>query len=160
MENLIVEIGFTEFPRRHTCDGENISPEIVLKRVHAPYLAIIVNDPDTPGRAFNHWVAWNIEATDRIPEGIPNDPVLTSPIRGVQGTNSSGTIGYSGPCPPRGETHRFFFNVYGLDAKLDLPSTAKKSDLERAMEGHMLQYGGYAIAQYKREEKVASAVTR
>ncbi|MDG6257383.1 MAG: YbhB/YbcL family Raf kinase inhibitor-like protein [Methanomicrobiaceae archaeon] len=160
MENLIVEIAFTEFPRRHTCDGENISPEIVLKRVHAPYLAILVNDPDTPGRAFNHWAAWNIEATDRIPEGIPTDPAPTSPISCVQGTNSAGTIGYSGPCPPRGETHRFFFNIYGLDARLDLPSTATKRDLERAMEGHMVQYGGYAVAQYKRQEQTASTAPR
>jgi Raf kinase inhibitor-like YbhB/YbcL family protein len=160
MENLIVEIGFTEFSPRNTCDGENLSPEIVLKRVHAPYLAIIVNDPDAPGRAFNHWVAWNIEATDRIPEGIPNEPAPTSPISCVQGTNGFGTIGYSGPCPPKGETHRIFFNVYGLDGKIDLPSTATKTDLERAMEGHMLQYGGYAVAQYKREGRAAQTASR
>jgi hypothetical protein len=55
--------------------------------------------------------------------------------------NDFGKIGYSGPCPPGGATHRYTFKVYGLDAMLDLPPGATKADLIGAMRGHVIQYG-------------------
>jgi Raf kinase inhibitor-like YbhB/YbcL family protein len=143
MENLQAEIGFDVFPRRHTCDGENISPEIRLSGVEAPYLAVIVTDPGARGGAFHHWVIWNIPKTDRIPEGIPKEPVV-------------GLIGYSGPCPPAGMAHEYYFNVYGLDAPLDLAAGATAHELEQAMEGHEVQYSGFAVATYRGEKRVAA----
>jgi Raf kinase inhibitor-like YbhB/YbcL family protein len=55
-----------------------------------------------------------------------------------QGRNDFGKIGYSGPCPPPGKPHRYFFKLYALDTKLNLKSGATKADLERAMKGHIL----------------------
>ena len=45
-ENLFISIDFDkgDFPRKHTCDGEDISPVIDIDRVHSPYLAIIIDD--------------------------------------------------------------------------------------------------------------------
>ncbi len=57
-----------------------------------------------------------------------------------QGANSWGNIGYSGPCPPSG-THRYYFKVYVLDIKLDLPAGTTKGELLKAMEGHVLDEG-------------------
>jgi len=59
---------------------------------------------------------------------------------GLQGKNDFGKIGYGGPCPPSG-THRYFFKLYALDAELDLKPGATKSDLLKAMEGHVVAQG-------------------
>jgi Raf kinase inhibitor-like YbhB/YbcL family protein len=59
----------------------------------------------------------------------------------IQGTNDFGRIGYGGPCPPRGQTHRYFFRVYGLDTKINLPPGANASQLKKAIDGHVVQYG-------------------
>ena len=42
------------------------------------------------------------------------------------------------PAPPSG-VHRYFFRLYALDTKLELPSTSTKKDLQRAMQGHVVQ---------------------
>jgi len=151
-ENLIISIDFDKnmFPRQYTCDGEDISPAIHIDRIHSEYLAIIVEDRIGPDHMFNHWLIWNIPARQEIPENIPKDPVITRPFPAVQGKNDTGATGYSGPCPPGKEIHTYFFNVYGLDSLLDLEPGADRKMLEHAMEGHMVQYGGQAIANYQR----------
>jgi Raf kinase inhibitor-like YbhB/YbcL family protein len=118
-------------PRKFTCQGEDLSPELSVAEVPdgARSLALIMEDPDAPGRTFDHWIAYDIPAdTGTIEEG-------TRP--GTQGTNDFGKTGYGGPCPPSG-THRYFFRVYALDEPLDLPQGIDKRDLERAMDGHIL----------------------
>ena len=59
-----------------------------------------------------------------------------------QGTNDFKKIGYAGPCPPPGHgVHRYYFKVYALDSELDLAPGATKSDLLRAMDGHIMAQG-------------------
>ncbi|MFQ5863417.1 MAG: YbhB/YbcL family Raf kinase inhibitor-like protein, partial [Candidatus Brocadiales bacterium] len=58
-------------------------------------------------------------------------------------------IGYGGPCPPRGPAHRYFFKLYALDTKLDLPPGATKREAEKAMEGHILAHAEL-VGLYKR----------
>ncbi|MCS7144666.1 MAG: YbhB/YbcL family Raf kinase inhibitor-like protein, partial [Archaeoglobaceae archaeon] len=89
---------------------------------------------------FTHWLIWNIPPeTVYIPEGIPKEPVVEKPIKAVQGKNDFGKIGYDGPCPPSG-VHRYLFKLYVLDAELEIESLASKAELEKAMEGHILQF--------------------
>ena len=45
-------------------------------------------------------------------------------------------LGNGGPCPPIGR-HRYFHKLYTLDIMLDLKG-ATKSQMERAMRGHVL----------------------
>jgi hypothetical protein len=145
MEPLEVKITVKNLPSAYTCDGEDKSPEIDVGGVNintSKCLAIICNDPDAAGGGgFIHWLAWNIELVKLIPEAIPKDAVVSFPLKAVQGTNGMGTIGYSGPCPPHGQTHRYFFKVYGLDAELDIAPGATKEEFLRAMGGHVVQYG-------------------
>jgi len=75
--------------------------------------------------------------------------VVSHPVAAVQGRNDQGTIGYMGPCPPQGSTHRYTFKVYGLDTLLDLPPGSTKDGLIAAMRGHVLQYGD-TMAMYSR----------
>ena len=145
MEELKVKISVKVLPNDYSCDGEDRSPQIGVEGVNTGItkcLAILVNDPDAPGGGgWVHWIAWNIELVKMIPEKIPKTTEVTFPIRAVQGRNSFGKIGYNGPCPPHGQTHRYFFKLYGLDILLDLAPGSTKDQLVRAMQGHIVQYG-------------------
>lgn len=117
-------------PPKFTCEGDNINPALEISNIpeNAKSLALIVEDPDAPVGVFDHWVAWNIPPQNLIAEN-------TNP--GINGTNSFGTTGYGGPCPPSG-SHRYFFRVYALDAELDLPAGSDKKSLQQAMKGHVI----------------------
>ena len=119
-------------PSLYTCDGQDVSPPLEIGDVPegTVALALVMDDPDAPGGTFDHWLVWNIPAgTAEIAEG-------TEP-EGVQGRTDFGRLGYGGPCPPSG-THRYMFKLYALGQELDLPQGARKSDLEAAMQGHIL----------------------
>ncbi|MDK2854264.1 YbhB/YbcL family Raf kinase inhibitor-like protein [Thermococcus litoralis] len=131
-------------PSKYTCEGADVSPPLRLEGLSdkAVSIAIIVDDPDAPIGTFTHWVAWNIPPTGEIPENIPKEEIVESPIKVIQGKNDFGRIGYNGPCPPRGHgVHHYHFKVYVLDTTLDLKPGAGKRDLEKAMEGHVIQFG-------------------
>ena len=117
-------------PEKFTCDGEDISPSLIIEDVPegTKRLALIVEDPDAPAGIWIHWVVFNIHITDVIEE---------DEIPGIQGINDFRKLDYGGPCPPSG-THRYFFKLYALDTKLDLEEGCRKKDLLKAMEGHIL----------------------
>jgi len=120
-------------PGRYTCDGENVSPPLEIGGVpgDAVSLVLTVDDPDAPMGVWDHWVVWDIPPdTSAIAEG-------SLPAGSVEGLNSFKKHKYGGPCPPSG-THRYFFKLYALDAKLDLTPDSKKADVEKALEGHVL----------------------
>jgi Raf kinase inhibitor-like YbhB/YbcL family protein len=145
MEPLTVKISVQVLPSDYTCDGEDKSPLITIGGVNtgiAKCLAVIVTDLNSAGGGgFVHWLAWNIELVRMIPEAIPKTPEVAFPLHAVQGTNGFGKIGYNGPCPSAGETHRYSFKVYGLDTELSLPAGAGKEELFAALQGHLVQYG-------------------
>ncbi|OGJ15467.1 hypothetical protein A3K73_04250 [Candidatus Pacearchaeota archaeon RBG_13_36_9] len=123
----------TKIPEKYTCDGEDTSPPLEISEIpkNAKTLAIVVDDPDAPAGTWLHWTIWNITVTKSalsISEG-------ESP--GTEGKNDFGNIEYGGPCPPSG-THRYFFKVYALDAGLNLEKGSLKKQLEKAMQGHIL----------------------
>lgn len=149
VEPLTVMPGFGIFPPEHTCDGANTSPEITVLGAKTPYLAIVMEDPDASGGAFTHWIVWNIPTMERVPGSLPAEGTLSEPAGAVQGTNDAGKIGYIGPCPLRGEPHRYLFRVYGLAGPLDLAPGADRVDLGRAMGDAIREYGE-AVAAYGR----------
>jgi Raf kinase inhibitor-like YbhB/YbcL family protein len=136
-------------PSRYTCDGDDISPDLVWQDLPAgaASLAIICDDPDAPAGTWVHWVYYDIPPTlNRLPAGIPN---LERPESGgVQGTNDFRKLGYGGPCPPKG-THRYFFNLYALDRAPGLAPGATKKQLLKAMAGHVLAHAEL-MGRYKR----------
>ncbi len=149
MEKLEVKLGFSEIPDDSTCEGRNVSPRVEVKGLDAASMAVVVEDPDSSSGSFTHWIIWNIEPMEVIPEGIPRNATITSPIKADQGTNNFGQVGYLGPCPPPGKPHRYVFRVYGLDKMLDLRPGATRRELEAAMKGHIIQQG-MAVATYGR----------
>lgn len=120
-------------PKKYTCDGMDLSPPLKFKNVSedTKSLALIVDDPDAPIGTWVHWVVWNMEASiNGISEG--------EQIKAEKGKNDFGKLNYGGPCPPRG-THRYYFKLYALDKLLNLREGSSKKQLEKAMEGHIIE---------------------
>lgn len=129
-------------PEKYTCDSDNIIPPLVFENVPmgAKSIVLILNDPDSSGGNFNHWLVWNIDPESKeIKEG-------TEPTNANQGLNDFGKIGYGGPCPSEG-THRYVFTAYVLDKILALSSGASKTELEKEMAGHILAKAAF-MGQY------------
>lgn len=137
-------------PTKYTCDGADISPPLQWDAVPegTKSIALICDDPDAPMGTWVHWVLYNLPPdVVELAEDVPADETL--PNGAMQGTSDFGRIGYGGPCPPSG-THRYFFKIYLLDTTLDLSPGARKRDLLKAMEGHILAQG-QLIGKYKRQ---------
>jgi len=124
-------------PRRHTCEGENLSP--ALEWFDPPpstrSFALIVDDPDAPAGAWNHWLLWDIPAeTAGIAEAFVPGRL------GVSGLNDFNRPGYGGPCPPRGHgVHRYFFTLYALNvSSIGLPGGSARPALNRALQGRII----------------------
>jgi Raf kinase inhibitor-like YbhB/YbcL family protein len=123
-------------PSKFSCDGADTSPALRIEQIpsETKSLSLIADDPDAPSGLFTHWIAWNIDPkTSEIAEG-------SAPPSAMQGQNDFGKSGYGGPCPPTG-THRYFFKIFALDRRLDLPADAKRGQLDAAMKGHVLAQG-------------------
>jgi Raf kinase inhibitor-like YbhB/YbcL family protein len=129
-------------PVKYTCDGINVSPPLDIEHIpeEAKSLVVIVDDPDALAGTWVHWVMWNIPITHHIKE---------NEAHGVKGVNDFNKHVYDGPCPPGG-THRYFFKIYSLDNTQDLPVSATKYHLEKAMGGHILAFGEL-IGLYKKQ---------
>ena len=121
-----------EIPKKFGYKIENLAPEIELHDVPAGTVAtaIIMDDPDAMGavgKVWVHWIVWNI------------DPTATESLQdATEGMTDFGEVGYGGPAPPD-KRHTYVFKLYALDCELDLPNESTKTDLEKAMEGHIIE---------------------
>ena len=118
-------------PVKYSCEGSEINPPLHIAHIPAQTksLAIIVQDPDAPGKnGFTHWVIWNVGLDGNIPENYRDAD---------QEMNSGEKNGYKGMCPPEG-VHHYHFMVYALDTKLNLDHNTNKDALEKAISGHIL----------------------
>jgi Raf kinase inhibitor-like YbhB/YbcL family protein len=120
-------------PEAYTMYGKNRIPPIHFDEVpdKTRSLALIVDDPDAPKGTFNHWLLFNMDPKIK---DIKEDCV---PVMATQGKNDFGETEYDGPKPPSGE-HRYFFKVYALDTVLALSRGSSRSDIDREMNGHVL----------------------
>ncbi|WP_303905555.1 YbhB/YbcL family Raf kinase inhibitor-like protein [Thiohalomonas denitrificans] len=132
-----------EIPQLYTCDGKDLPPALHWSNLppSTHSLALIMDDPDAPDptapqRTWVHWVLFNIPPTS---DGLPEAGQKELPSGTQVGINDWQRPGYGGPCPPIGR-HRYYFKLYALDIKLEGLNEPTKSDLEKAMQGHMLDH--------------------
>ncbi len=120
-------------PVKYTCKGENVSPPLIVRDVPAGAvsLALIMHDLDAPISDFLHWTVWNLK-TD-LPFLVENE----LPKGALQGTNDAGKIGYTGPCPPSG-THHYQFDLFALNAQLNVSNGANRQVVEKAIADHTI----------------------
>ena len=146
MPFMLTSTAFTHqasIPAKFTCDGDDVSPPLSWAGLPAgtKSLALIVDDPDAPDpaapkRTWVHWVLYNLPPRDgSLPESIDGGQL---PTGAREGTNDWPRLGYGGPCPPIGR-HRYFFKLYALDADLPDLGPATKAEVEKAMQGHILE---------------------
>ncbi len=132
-------------PELHGAEGGNVSPALHWSGSPAgtQSWALIVEDPDAPlPNPFVHWLVYNMPpSVMELPAAVSNEKQLSKPAM-MQGKNSSLKLGYTGCAPPKGDTpHRYFFQLFALDAMLNIEPGAGRSELIGAMEGHVLVRG-------------------
>jgi Raf kinase inhibitor-like YbhB/YbcL family protein len=131
-----------EIPVEYTCEGDNLVFPLSWSGAPGETVSyvLIFDDPDAPGdEPFLHWLMYDIPANMSGFESVSKDERL--PNGAAQGENGRGEIGYTGPCPPEGETHTYVVTVYAMDAALGLEPGASRDDVEAAMEWHELAFG-------------------
>lgn len=126
-------------PSEYTCDGEGVSPELHIENVPegTASLVLVMDDSDIPESVkqargiekFNHWAVYNIPADTKV---LPR-----AWDGGTGALNSTGAVGYRGPCPPDRE-HRYIFRLYALSGTLNFIKTPTLDEVESAAEGMML----------------------
>ena len=124
-----------EIPRECGYKNGNEKPELVLTEIPkgTMSLALIMDDPDAMGavgKVWVHWVMWNIRSNTAA---IGNDSA-----NGTEGMTDFGEVGYGGPAPPD-KRHTYVLKLYALNNMLDLPKESTKAEVEKAMEGHILE---------------------
>ena len=123
-----------EIPRIFGYKNGNKHPTLFVSEMPegTEYLALIMDDPDAMGavgKVWVHWVVWNIWP-------VSNTGVVDAKS-GTEGMTDFGEVGYGGPAPPD-KRHTYIFKLYALDSELDLPAKSTKADVEKAMEGHII----------------------
>ena len=136
-----------KIPTEYTCNGQDKSPHLTWTGIpdNTVSIALIMYDPDSAIHPFIHWVIYNISPSIRgLPKWIPDTQTLTPWPFGngaYQALNDFGKVGYIGPCPPPGKTHRYIFKVYALSTKLDIPPGSSNHYVSQYMEGDVLATG-------------------
>ncbi len=123
-----------EIPAALTCEGANTSPPLAWSGAPPATkgYAIVVDDPDAPGKTWVHWVLANVPAS--------TTSLAAGASAGDAGKTDFGSGGYGGPCPPIGR-HRYRFKVYALDAiPLGAPGQTR-AELLAAIAGHVIALG-------------------
>jgi Raf kinase inhibitor-like YbhB/YbcL family protein len=128
LKKLDVKLDFKEFPARFTCDGENISPRLMIGRTDAKALAIILEDPDASSGTFTHWIAWNIDPLVVLAENIPKDAKVDSQSE-LSRKEHRKSHRIHGSMPPRGKAIVISSSLRSR-SQIDLPPGADRNDLE------------------------------
>lgn len=133
-------------PSRYAQPGHDVSPALTWSGApdSAASFVLIVHDVNAPaGNGTDdvlHWMVWNIPPSmHELPEGMAQGPELAGGIRQI---SVSGPY-YRGPAAPAtGPLHHYVFELYALDAMLDVkpvgaPPAATRAAVLAAMAGHV-----------------------
>jgi Raf kinase inhibitor-like YbhB/YbcL family protein len=146
------ELGDEFLPRHYAsqfgCHGENASPALTWR--NAPEatksFAITVFDPDAPGDGFWHWLVYNIPpAVHALPAGAGDPSNRFLPEGAVQVLTDANTLGYFGPCPPRGKRHRYVFTLYACTKMLTLRGGEQPLAVEREVKKHAIAQASFTV---------------
>ena len=133
-----------EIPREYGYKNGNREPQLTISGTPegTKSLALIMDDPDAMGavgKVWVHWVMWNIDHDTLDVDGsLMTGRSYRLDMGIMEGMTDFGEVGYGGPAPPD-KRHTYVFKLYALDSELDLPTESTKADVEKAMEGHILE---------------------
>ena len=131
-------------PAKYTQAGAQVSPPLAWSNVPegVQSFVLIARDTDAAIGAGTgtgtgtgtddilHWMLWNIPASTRaLAEGMPQGNELADKTRQI---SASGPY-YRGPgAPASGPAHHYVFELYALDAMLEVPAVGQPPPLTRA----------------------------
>lgn len=120
-------------PDQFRCAGPDASPEISWTGVPdgTQSLALVLVDEDAPD--YVHWVVANIDPSTTALLAGSVDP------NAVQATNSAGSVGFAGPCPPAGESHAYSLTLYALDQVLEVQNGDEGVAMQDAIYGAAIE---------------------
>jgi Raf kinase inhibitor-like YbhB/YbcL family protein len=124
-------------PIDNTCDGKDLSPQLTWSSPPdgTKSLALLLEDPDAS--SYTHWLVFNIPPeTTQFAEGGDVEP-----LGAKMGSNDAPDVRYAGPCPPRGELHRYVFHIFAVDTTLTLPEGVRRRAFALALNGHLIGEG-------------------
>jgi hypothetical protein len=114
---MTMTIPFSEgeaIPAKYTCDGQNVAPAITWANLPEGTVEVAIQVIDLEADDYTHWIISGLKPTSGgLLEGVV-------PTGAIQAKNSKGTIGYTGPCPPKGTLHNYLFEVDALDSHVSL----------------------------------------
>jgi len=123
-------------PGRYSAYGADELPPLAWSALPSgtKSVAILVEDPDAQSpQPFVHWVVWNL---------VPAAGATPAALSGAtQGRNGAGQNAWRGPHPPDAKPHHYHFELFALNARLDLPADTDRDRLVAAMQGHVLGKG-------------------
>ena len=110
------------------CTGGNLSPALSWSGAPAGTVsyALTAYDPDAPtGSGFWHWTVYNLPASASSLDKGAGSGTFALPAGAAQVNNDGGTPGYTGACPPVGDSpHHYVFTLYALSKTIELPAGA------------------------------------
>jgi len=135
LESSAFENG-SEIPKKFGYKYDNVNPPLSISGIppETKSLSLIMDDPDAQkavGKIWVHWVIWN------IPPGTTGIDESSIPNEALEGKTDFGEIGYGGPAPPD-QRHTYIFKLYALDTTLDIQKGSTKTQVENAMNGHII----------------------
>src|SRR4051794_9175190 len=119
---------------RYTCDGAGDEPPVQAGTVppSTSELVLIVSDPDAPGGTYVHVTRYGI--SPRGDGSVDHG--------GREGRNSAGDLGWTAPCPPKGDdAHPYVWSVYALRDSSGLNPGAKLDDVAAKLRTGVLASG-------------------
>lgn len=132
-------------PERFSCKGNNQPPPLNWggTPLSAKSVAIIITDPDAPTGTFVHWIVHGLPLTaggeisgGKLPPGAKVEK------------NSADQVGYTGMCPPAGQTHTYIFEVLALKSAPKFKDDMSPMDKVKAMRDDA-SHGGQLRGRFK-----------
>ena len=135
-----------DMPVECSCEGEGISPPLQWSNLPQGTRSVVLlaTDEDLPTDRFAlfkivHWVLFNIPSdVTELGAGVATEDLEAMGI--VVGPNWAREMAFYPPCPVSGR-HRYVFRVYALDVDTLQSRTNARSDVLKAMDGHVLAFG-------------------
>ncbi len=116
-----------QIPAQYTCAGAGTSPPLSWEKVPAKAAELVLFVIDDNSSGSSGGIRWVVGGIDPSSTGVAAGKV---PQGGIQGTNTSGKVGYSPICPAKGKSDTIEFVMYALKKTIPISTGFQPSQAE------------------------------
>lgn len=133
---FVLHLPFTDggaMDAKYTCNGLDLHPAVSWLGTPDGTVEMALEVVDVDAGNFVHWIIAGLDPTN---PSIGEGDVPVGAIEGQNGfsTKAAVSIGWRGPCPPKGTTHHYRFTLYALGQQVELATGSAAADLQTAIE--------------------------